>query len=139
MKKRFYNKDDIRLLKQKSEIFGEIRSLREGCTFGSCQVLHKRRTIRNPFKKKYTERFEPERLKHYQIQFIIDEGYLPIGKIWHLSHRCHNRLCINTTHIRCERKSKNHSRDGCKRVMEKIKKKKNETLCCKKHNPCFFF
>ena len=75
--------------------------------------------------------FEPGRLKHYQMQ-LIDERYLPVEKILHLSHRHHNRLCVHTEYIRCDEIiKKKHSRYGCKRVIKNIKK--NETIVCNKH------
>ena len=136
MKKRFYSKRQVERLSLNH--LGSIRLIRNKNKFGSCHILRKAKTIRNPFRAKSVKRFEPKRLKHYQVQYIKDKGFLPSGKKWHLSHRCHNRLCINTKHIVCEPKWKNHSRDGCKRIMKKIKKKKNETICCKKHDPCCF-
>ena len=137
MTKRKYDGDDIKKLQLKLKTFRFDKEVRKQCDGGPCKLLRKTKTFNNPLKKKYS-RFEPKKLRHYQVQYIIEKKYLPVGKNWVLSHRCHNKLCVNVKHIECERDFMNSSRNGCKSVLSKVKKMKNQILRCAKHKPCCF-
>ena len=135
--KRTYDGDDVNNLEKKAATFCYAQEVRKQCDGGPCKLLRKKKIFNNPMKRKY-RRFEPKKLRHYQVQYIIQKKYLPIGKQWVLSHRCHNKLCVNVNHIECERDFKNSSRNGCKAQLSKIKKGKNQILRCTKHDPCCF-
>ena len=127
----------MKKLERKSATFCFDKEVRKKCDGGPCKLLRKKKTFNNPMKKKY-RRFEPGKLRHYQVQYVIEKKYLPVGKQWVLSHRCHKKLCVNIKHIECDRNSMNSSRNGCKTLLSKIKKHKNQTLRCSKHKPCCF-
>ena len=70
--KRVYD-DDIKKLERKSATFCFDKEVREQCDGGPCKLLRKKKTFNNPMKKKY-RRFEPEKLRHYQVQYVIEKS-----------------------------------------------------------------
>ena len=137
-KKRFYDKEDIKKLEVESENFGKLREIRKTSQFGACTTYAKWKTIDNPFLNKYAgKRFEPKKLRHYQVHYIIQHGYLPINKV--LSHRCHRKLCVKMDHIICETRQNNSKRNGCKKLFEKCGKRSLNKCICSIHSPpCFY-
>ena len=131
--KRYYSVEDINILKEKLKKRPKTREIRKTSKFGACNVYEKPWTIDNPFLHKY-KRFEPKKLRHYQIHFIIEHGFLPKDMV--LSHRCHRKVCVQMTHIICESCNKNGGRNGCKTIFEKCGKRNLNKCFCKKHIPC---
>ena len=133
-RRRKYGPADRKILKKKTKTWGKTRKIRKTSDFGPCEVYRRNYTIDNPFLKK--KRFEPKKLRHYQVHFIIERGYLPCDKV--LSHLCHRDLCINIDHIWCEDASVNSRRNGCKKKFENTAKRNLNKCKCDVHEPCCF-
>ena len=132
-----YDDDDIKKLKQKSVTFCFDKEAREQCDGGPCKFLRKKEDFWQHHEEKLQKIWSAKTetlsspIRHWK-------KFTPVGKQWVLSHRCHKKLCVNIKHIECDRNSMNSSRNGCKTLLSKIKKHKNQTLRCSKHKPCCF-
>ena len=79
----------------------------------------------------------------YHIEFFLKNKCRETEK--HISHVCHDKRCFNTNHLYLETAKKNSSRNGCKRILEELrrnkKKMKNKTqlfhIKCKHDPKCF--
>ena len=136
---RFYDEEDIEKLTTASKKFGKLREIRKTSKFGACKTYDKWKTIDNPCLGKYDgQRFEPKKLRHYQVHYIIEHGYLPINKV--LSHRCHRKLCVEMGHIICETRQYNSKRNGCKTIFVQCGKRYlNKCVCLIHEPPCFYW
>ena len=54
-------------------------------------------------------------LSAHKIMYFILSGYTIINRNLHVSHVCHNKLCVNFFHLSLESSQINHSRNKCKR------------------------
>ena len=81
VKYRHYSNDQIILLSKRRN-FGKSLSVRNKDENEDCRITRKFQTRRNPFSE---EPGEPQKLKQYQIEFLVHHGKLPI-RPWCISH-----------------------------------------------------
>lgn len=87
---RYYTKEQRRILSKKMN-FGKLRPQKVTGGFSDCQVTLRKFTRDNPLRHK---RGHPQKLKQYQVAFIVEKGKLP-KKPWVLSHRL-KKFCSST-------------------------------------------
>ena len=65
------------------------------------------------------QRYEPKYLMPHQVNFAVEEEFLPQKGKKNLSHNCGNKFCIVNGHIVCELVSINCARKSCHGKLKK--------------------
>ena len=52
-------------------------------------------------------------LPAHRVNYFIFRGFLRLHRSFHVSHRCHNKLCVKTSHLSLEPQRVNNSRRLC--------------------------
>jgi hypothetical protein len=50
----------------------------------------------------------------YRLAYFLATDCRPLSEEFHVSHRCHNKLCVNVSHLSLELSNVNRKRDICR-------------------------
>ena len=53
------------------------------------------------------------KVRAHRLQFFLADPIIPLHPAMHVSHLCHEKLCVNLAHLSYEPAGLNNSRQGC--------------------------